>query len=449
MEPQIQFATADDDVRIAYWSLGEGHPLVVMPSMPWSHLHLEWQIPAIRDWYVALQDGRRLVKYDGRGFGLSSRDVTSQDLGAQLLDLQAVIDRSQAETVDLFAAIHSGPVAIEYAAQNPDRVRNLILFCSYADGAQFGEGPLTTATRPLINQDWSFYSQVVARLLLGWADAESAAAFADLVTECTTPEVASLTLEATKQYNVRDSLANVDCPTLVFHRRQLQAAPFQLAQDLAASLPNAKLSVVEGTSVAPFVGDSEDIVRRINAFVGLDRGSEQHVSTHREVQTILFTDVEGSTSMTSQLGDSASREILRQHEEVVRSSLQRHRGTEIKAMGDGFMASFTSAVAAVQAAIEIQQSLSQTSGSGESIKVRMGLDAGEPIAEGGDLFGTVVNSAARIAAQASGSEILAADVVRQLVRGKGLLFEEVGPTELRGIEGKVLLHRLAWDRSAG
>ncbi|MDX1468540.1 MAG: adenylate/guanylate cyclase domain-containing protein, partial [Acidimicrobiia bacterium] len=361
------------------------------------------------------------------------------------LDLQAVIERVGVETVDLFAAIHSGPVAIEYAARNPERVRALILFCSYADGAQFGEGTLTTATRPLINQDWSFYSQVVARLLLGWTDADAAAAFAELVAECTSPEMASLTLEATKQFDVRESLANVDCPVLVFHRRQLQIAPFQMSQDLAAGLPNANLSLVEGASVAPYVGDFEDIVRRINDFVGLDVGSADEAQGHREVQTILFTDVEGSTSMTSQLGDAAGREILRHHEEVVRSSLQRHRGTEIKSMGDGFMASFTSAAAAVEAAIDIQHSLSRSSMEGRNVRVRMGLDAGEPIAEGGDLFGTVVNSAARIAAKASGSEILVADVVRQLVRGKGFRFEELGPTHLRGIEGQVLIHRLVWE----
>ena len=445
MDPQVQFATTSDDVRIAYWALGEGHPLIVMPSMPWSHLQLEWQIPAIRDWYTALQLGRRLVKYDGRGFGLSTREVTSQDLESQLLDLEAVIHRAGEETVDLFAAIHSGPVAIEYAARNADRVRNLILFCSYADGAQFGEGTLTTATRPLITQDWGFYSQVVARLLLGWADAEAAAAFANLVAECTSAEMASLTLEATKQFDVRESLEKVECAVLVFHRRQLQIAPYQMSQDLAAGLPNANLSLVEGASVAPYVGDSEEIVTRINDFVGLERSSHRYDRGPREVQTILFTDVEGSTDMTSQLGDSVSREILRHHEEVVRSSLRRHRGTEIKTLGDGFMASFTSSAAAVEAAIEIQRKLSEASAPIRNIRVRMGLDAGEPISEGGDLFGAVVNSAARIAGQASGSEILVADVVRQLVRGKGFRFEEVGLTELRGINEPVLLHRLAWQ----
>ena len=76
--------------------------------------------------------------------------------------------------------------------------------------------------------------------------------------------------------------------------------------------------------------------------------------------------------------------------------------------------------------------------------MRIGLNAGEPVAEEGDLFGTAVNLAARIAAQAEGGEILASDVVRQLVAGKGLLFSDRGEVALRGFEDPVRLYDVRW-----
>ncbi len=119
-------------------------------------------------------------------------------------------------------------------------------------------------------------------------------------------------------------------------------------------------------------------------------------------------------------------------------------------MGDGFMASFSSATKALDCAIATQRAFAEHNQSaGEPINVRIGLNAGEPIAEddpGGrrDLFGTAVNMAARVAAKADAGEILAADVVRQLVAGKDFLFADRGDTELRGFEDPVRLYEVRW-----
>ena len=162
-------------------------------------------------------------------------------------------------------------------------------------------------------------------------------------------------------------------------------------------------------------------------------------------RTILFTDVEGSTALTQRLGDAKAREVLREHERIVREALQAHGGSEVKAMGDGFMASFSSATRALECAIAMQRAFAEHNESAEEpIRVRIGLNAGEPIAEAEDLFGTAVNLAARIAAQAEGGEILASDVVRQLVAGKGFLFADRGDVALRGFEDPVRLYEVRW-----
>ncbi|MFQ5966950.1 MAG: alpha/beta fold hydrolase [Acidimicrobiia bacterium] len=452
MDPLIQYGQTSDGVSIAFWAMGEGKALVAMPSMPWSHLQLEWQIPEIRDWYEGLARGRQLVRYDGRGFGLSQRDVDSQAIDDQLLDLVAVVERLGLETFDLYAGLHSGPVAVEYAARNPERVENLVLFCSYPDGYEFAQSPLTQASRPIIDQDWDFYTELVARLLLGWSEPEAAHRFARLVHECTTPEMARTSLAATTEFDVTSRLADVRCPTLVLHRREVGIGRFEQAQALAAGIPGARLSVLEGTTVAPYLGDATEVIHEIDMFLGggASTVSEETPKGAGQLRTILFTDVEGSTSLTQELGDTRVRDLLKAHEELVRDELRTHRGTEIKAMGDGFMASFGSAVGAVECAIAIQRRFAaRNETQAHRIRLRIGLNAGEPIEEDDDLYGTAVIAAARIAAHADGDEIYVSDVVRQLVAGKGFDFGDKGEVELRGFDDPMRVHEVRWDKDLG
>ena len=448
MDPGVQFSRTSDGANIAYWSMGGGFPIVAMPSMPWSHLQLEWSIPEVAAWYQDLGRGRRLIRYDGRGFGLSQRQVPSQSLEAQILDLEAVVEQTGIERFDIYAGLHSGPPAIAYAARFPDRVAHLILFCCYADGLAYGSSPLAQATRPIISQDWEFYTEMVARLLLGWSEPEAAHRFAHLVKECTTPEVAMEALTATAGFDVTDILAQVRVPTLVLHRRELRIASMDAARVLAAGIPGAHLVLLEGTSVAPYLGDVGAVTSEIDAFLsdadsGVRRSGRMATGA---LQTIFFTDVEGSTTLTQRLGDVAARQVLREHEKIVRDELRRFHGEEIKAMGDGFMASFGSAVSAVQCAVALQRSLTNHNVTAdEPIRIRVGINAGEPIAEDDDLFGTAVITAARIGTHAAAGEILVSDVVRQLVSGKGFRFIDRGTVTLRGFAEPTHLHEVEWE----
>jgi len=450
VEPPIQYSQTSDGVNIAYWAMGEGAPLVAMPSMPWSHLQLEWGIPEIAHWYEALGRDKTLVRYDGRGFGLSTRQVDEMSLEAEVLDLEAVVESVGFERFDLYAGLHSGPPAIAYAARNPDRVDHLVLFCSYANGAKYAESPLTQATRPIINHSWDFYSEAVARLLLGWSENEAAERFATLVHDCTTPEMAYRALMATTTYDVTEILPEVETPTLVVQRRELlisgsHAVSMERARVLAAGIPGAQLSVNEGTSVAPYLGDADQLVREINAFLGIDIGTAHPEPGVGALRTILFTDVEGSTTLTEQLGDRAARSLMREHEEIVRKELAEHNGAEIKTMGDGFMASFGSAIAALECSIALQRRFADRNASADhSIRIRIGMSAGEPIAEGDDLFGSVVNAAARIGDNARGGEIHTSDVVRQLVAGKGFEFSDLGQVSLKGFDEPQRLFEVRW-----
>src|SRR3990172_100002 len=135
MEPRIQYAQTSDGVSIAYPTLGQGPPpLVVMPVASIDSLRLGWQIPEMRRGYERLAKKRMLVRYDRRGFGLSERNVAAFSLDTLVLDLAAVVDHLKLQTFALTAAFSAGPPAIAYTVAHPERVSRLVLWNAYASG---------------------------------------------------------------------------------------------------------------------------------------------------------------------------------------------------------------------------------------------------------------------------------------------------------------------------
>ena len=166
------------------------------------------------------------------------------------------------------------------------------------------------------------------------------------------------------------------------------------------------------------------------------------------VVTVLFTDLEGSTATRVRVGDTKAQEIVHAHNAIVREALSRFQGKEIKHTGDGIMASFPVASGALSCAIAIQQSVtSHVRAHPESpLQVYIGLNAGEPIVDEQDLFGTSVDLAARICERAEPGQILVSDVVRQLAAGKPFLFSDLGKIALRGFEDPVNLWEVSWRK---
>lgn len=151
------------------------------------------------------------------------------------------------------------------------------------------------------------------------------------------------------------------------------------------------------------------------------------------VRAILFTDLCNSTEMTQRLGDAASMVILRDHDTVVRSALDRYAGREVKHTGDGIMASFSSVASSVDAALTIQTGVrTRNDGAEVPIDLRIGIAAGEPITDNEDLFGAAVQLAARLCAAAPPGGIVVSVAVRELCIGKPFHFHDVGPLALKG-----------------
>jgi class 3 adenylate cyclase len=160
------------------------------------------------------------------------------------------------------------------------------------------------------------------------------------------------------------------------------------------------------------------------------------------IRTVLFTDLVDSTLLTQRLGDKASLELLKVHDDAVRNALTACGGREIKHTGDGIMASFVSAASAVRCASQIQQALATHAqrNSDPPVQVRIGAAAGEPVESNRDLFGSTVQLAARLCSHAAPEQSLVSNVVAELCIGKGLAFRDLGEVVLKGFEHPIHVH---------
>ena len=191
-----------------------------------------------------------------------------------------------------------------------------------------------------------------------------------------------------------------------------------------------------------------DAVVRFMGGIASHRPGEPYVET--AFRTIVFTDIEGSTKLTQDLGDARAMAVLRRHDQIVRGALQANAGSEVKHTGDGFMAAFRSVAAAIQAAIEIQRRLAGANQvEAAALRVRIGVAAGEPVAESGDLFGAAVQLAARLCHRAKPGTILASGAVRDLALGKGFAFRRAGSMRLKGFDESVTAYKVEWEPPTG
>jgi len=168
-------------------------------------------------------------------------------------------------------------------------------------------------------------------------------------------------------------------------------------------------------------------------------GSGEHDSGTR---TVMFTDMVGSTNMTQHLGDELAFTLLEVHDRVVRNALGTAGGREVKHTGDGIMAAFHSAAAAVRCAMQVQQEIAQHRDDNphEPLRIRIGIAVGEPIERSNDLFGSTVQLAARLCAHADPEQILVSNAVAELCLGKALPLKDAGKVELKGFEQPVHVH---------
>lgn len=436
-------------MRIAYAVHGEGPTLVFVRG--WiSHLDGMWDDPEFRPFMEAIGSRYRVVRYDLRGCGLSDRAPAQISLDHLVLDLEAVVDKVAApdETIVLYATCYGGPIAARYAARHPERVSRLILDGTYARGEDVATPEMRESVLGMIRMLET--QPRAAHAMLDFFTNPEGSDLREMRLERTRRAIdagaASRLYELSFDVDVTADLRALAMPALVLHRKRTQAIPFVHGQRVAALLHDATFVAVDGAAHNPWEGDALQPLQAMARFLGQPVDAAYRPRTSSRPTVILFTDMEGSTATTARIGDDRAQELVRAHNAIIRNGLDARGGRVVKSTGDGVMAAFDSVSSAVNCAIEIQQRLDERNAEAPEapIRVRMGINAGEPVSEDDDLHGIVVSTASRICDQARGGEILVSNVVRELATGKGLRFVDAGAFDLKGLDEPVRLFRVAY-----
>ena len=440
MKPQIQYAKTSDGVNIAFAVIGEGPPVVYVGSFG-GGVHFQTHFPTsgrTDEGLAAL--GWRIIRYDAPGTGSSDREVDDFALEMKLLDVDAVVDHLGLDRFALGGHGQGALVALGYAATRPERVSRMVLWRPIASGTDvyrtLPHFRALTALRPLAMEHWELVSFNYAHLAFGVLEPELATEMAAAIQSGITPEAWVANDEAVEKTDLGRMLDRIDVPVLISLR-----SPGSLAQAAGWEPSIRKLaSAIRGARQV----DHADAAMTDAFLREAEAGAPAPVGTAAptSLRTVLFTDLVGHTEMMSRLGDERGRAVLREHERITRGVLKAHGGAEVKTMGDGFMASFGSVTKAVECAVALQRAFAERKG--EPLSVRVGLNAGEPIEEDGDLFGATVILASRIAARAEGGEVLVSDNVRSLCTGKGFLFADRGEFVAKGFEEPVRVYEVRW-----
>lgn len=449
MDPRIQYAQADGGASIAFWQVGDGLPVIQLPLIPFSHIQMEWADPDWRSWYELFSsDGIRIIRYDTRGCGLSWAPEPAFSLDEMVADLHAVASRSAPGAFSLLAPVQSAPAAIAYAALHPERVDRIVLWCGISRGDEMRTSSFE-ALLTLLHTDWALFSEAAAHAVVaGWDNADAAHRTAAIMRESSSVEIYDRVMADYLQADISTYLPQVRCPVLVAYRSEGTSPLPSSARYLATAIPNATLKAFPGSSLLFIVSDAREIADSFREFF-LARTPGREAKVEPGFETLLYTDVEGHTAIMQRLGDDRGRAVLREHERITRRAIDRHRGAEALATGDGFLVRFTSAHDALQCAAELQQNLADASAElPVELRVRVGITAGEPIVEGDEIHGAVVFAAKRIAAGARGGEVLVANVIRELATGRGFAFKERGALTVAGQAETLQLWEFLWAHTA-
>ena len=229
------------------------------------------------------------------------------------------------------------------------------------------------------------------------------------------------------EIDVRGVLNAVRVPVLVLHRTGDQHVNIEEGRYLAEHIPNAKFVELPGPDHTLFATEPDDFVDEIEEFLtGVRHGPEEQ----RVLETLLFTDIVGSTDIAAKLGDRPWQELLARHNSNVRQVLERYRGREVATTGDGFLAAFDGPGRAIECAKAIKAALHSL-----ELKIRAGIHTGECEKRGKELSGIAIHIASRILGEAGDEEILVSNTVKDLVVGSGIAFTPHGEAFLKGVPG--------------
>ena len=431
MVPKTQYAKSGD-VRIAYQVVGQGpFDLVFVPGFI-SNLDVAWDEPHRARVWTRLAAFARLIMFDKRGTGLSDRAVGVPTLEERMDDVRAVMDAEGSQQAALFGISEGGAMSVLFAATYPERTRALVLYGTYGHFSSWVVPPdRIDAALDRMEKNWGtgeslhLFAPSVASdetFKLSWARFERLGA---------SPSAVVALMRMNSEIDIRPILPSIRVPTLIIHRQGDVRVNVEAGRFMARQIPNAKYLELPGSDHTLWTGETERILDEVEEFL---TGSRSAIESDRVLATVLFTDIVNSTKRAETIGDRAWHDVLDRHNALVRREISRHRGHEVRTMGDGFLATFDGPARSIRCALAINEGVEAL-----GLQVRAGLHTGEVEMANDDLSGIAVHIASRVATMAKPGQVLVSNTVRDLVAGSNIRFHDEGSHSLKGLTESVRL----------
>ena len=369
-----------------------------------------------------------------------SADEDAPLLEDRVNDIATLMDTVGSERAAMMGLSETGAVALLFAATYPERTSAVVAYGTFAGRGDTGPtypwapDPEQAEWLEDIERLWGrgvlFLDEFAGSLQ---DDTHYREWFAKLERLSASPGAAVAIARMVMQMDVRDVLPTIRVPTLVLHKRDDQAVPFEEGKYIADHIPGAKFVELPGSDHWPWIGH-EEAVEEIQEFL---TGIREDAEPHRAVATVMFVDIAGSTERAAELGDRRWADLLESFYSVVRRELDRHRGREIDTAGDGFFVTFDGPARAIRCAMALTDAVGRL-----GLHIRIGIHTGECERMADKVGGIAVVIGARVGALAAPGEILVSRTVRDLVVGSDLSFEDAGKHELKGVPDRWHLYRV-------
>ena len=374
--------------------------------------------------------------FDKRGTGLSDRVGAMPTLEERMDDVRAVMDAVDCKRATLLGISEGAAMSVLFAGTYPERTHSLILYGAYA---HFHTWVLPPERFELflekIEQSWGRDASLGAFAPSRTTDVRFRQWWGRLERLSASPTAAIMLMRMNSQIDVRHVLTAIQVPTMVLHRVGDTRVNVEGGRYLAANIPGAKFVELPGIDHVMWAGDVDQIAVEIEEFL---TGEHGRIEPDRVLATIMFTDLVDSTKRAEEMGDRRWRDVLNEHDQIVRHEIDRFRGREIKTLGDGFLATFDGPARAVRCASAITDAIHSM-----GLEVRCGLHTGEIEITEHDIGGIAVNIAARIATLAAADQVLVSRTVRDLVAGSNLRLVDRGTFDLKGLSESMPLFAVA------
>ncbi len=442
--PQARYAW-NGDVAIAYGVVGDGPIDLVYVQGYVSDVEMMWELPQAASFLERLASWSRLITVDRRGVGMSDRFSQHElpPLEDAARDIVSVLDAAGSDRAALFGHNEGGHLCAMVAASAPERVRSLSLYSTPISKRrqEIEEGNREEALAS-DNAAWertfgttAFEQDLFAHLAPSCVgDREVYAFMSRLQRHAASPGSFAGFIGLLYDTDIGGILDSIRVPTQVLHRVGDRLNPISWSERLAAAIEGAELVELQGQDWWPFLGDAGALLDEVERFVvGAPVGRIQE----RALGTVVFTDIVGSTERAATMGDTTWMALLVQHDAAAKREITAVGGRYVKSTGDGLLAVFDGPARATRGAMALVAAVRNL-----GLEIRAGVHTGEIERSGDDLHGLAVHIGARVAALAGPCEVLVSSTVKELVAGSGLVFEDTGEHELKGVPDRWRLYRV-------